>query len=202
MNKSVTPLTAAAIACLCASNLAHGTLLPSERVSLATPDKAKIALLACNRPLSKKDAMNAIRLLETSQIYVDVTCESFARVDVYPSLKVASCDNTTGRWACRSSEAIIVPLVGREVLLSYDSSIDVKTVLEVANYVASVRSFNGRDVAAHISGSCRVGDGKSIPFEGAVSFTFGCEDWDGTITKDCGGERCRLFFTQFAEFIV
>ena len=78
-------------------------------------------------------------------------------------------------------------------MLSYDSRIDLETILEVANYAASVRSFNGYDVAAHINGRCYVGDGKSVPFEGAVSFSFGCDGWDGTITKDCGGAQCRLF---------
>jgi hypothetical protein len=203
MNKSGIPIGVATLLwLLAASPLAHSTLLPSERVSLATRDKSAIALLACNRPLAKDDALDAIRLLETNQIYVSVTCESLGLIDGLPSLKVADCDNTTGRWTCRAADAVRLRLAGREVVLSYDSRIDFKTIREVTDYAASVRSFNGHDVAAHIYGRCYVGDGSSVPFAGAVSFNFGCEGWDGTITKDCGGERCRLFFTQFSEFIV
>ena len=203
MNKSRIPTAAATIACLLgASQQSHSTLLPSERVSLATRDKSAIAPLACTRPLTKNDVFDAVHLLDTSQIYVEVTCESSGLIEGLPALKVANCDNTTGRWACRNADAVRLQLVGREVVLSYDSHIDLKTVLEIANYAASVRLFNGHDVAAAIAGRCYVGDGRSVPFDGAVSFNFGCNDWSGSITKDCGGEKCRLFFTQFAEFIV
>ena len=203
MNKSGIPIASATIVCIVtASQLAHATLLPSEDVSLATRDKSAIALLACNRPLAKSDALNAIRLLETNQIYVEVTCGSFSLIEGIPALKVANCDNTSGRWRCTSADAVRLQLVGKEVVLSYDSRLDFATVLEIANYAASVRLFNGSDVAAHIDGRCYVGDGRSVPFEGAVSFNFACGSWSGTITKDCGGETCRLFFAQWAEFIV
>ena len=203
MNKGGTPLAAATIACLLgASQMANATLLPSENVSLASRDKAAIAQLACDRLLTKNDALDAIRLLDTNQIHVEVTCESFGLIEGLPLLKVAKCDNTTGRWTCSGADAVRLHLVGREVVLSYDSPINFEIVLELANYAASVRSFNGRDVAAHISGRCYLRDGGSVPFEGAVSFDFGCGGWSGTITKDCGGERCRLFFTQWTEFIV
>ena len=202
MNKNGVSLAAATITCLLGSQLANSTLLPSEQVSLAARDKAAIALLACNRPLGKKDVLDAIRLLETKQIHVEVTCESHGLIENFPMLKVANCENTTGRWTCSGADAVRLQLVGREVVLSYDPRIDFETVLELANYAASVRSYNGRDVAAYISGRCFLGDGSSVPFEGAVSFNFGCGGWSGTITKDCGGERCRLFFTQWEEFIV
>jgi hypothetical protein len=203
MIKSGNPIAAASIACLLgASQPAHSTLLPSERVSLATRDKSAIALLACARPLTKNDSFDAVHILETRQVFVDVTCESSGLIEGLPSLKIASCDNTTGLWACRTADAVKLQLVGREVVLSYDHRIDFETVLEIANYAATVRSFNGHDVAAAISGRCYVGDGRSVPFEGAVSFNLGCNDWSATITKDCGGEKCRLFFTQFFEFIV
>src|SRR5688572_8348358 len=199
MNKSAMTFAVVAIVCLGTSEVAHSTLLPSEPISLATRDKVQIALLACNRPFAMHDVIDAIRLLKTTQVYVDVTCEPFGFVEGHPLLKVANCDNSTGRWTCRGSDAVRLQLGGRDVVLSYDSRIDFKLVLEVVNYAVSVRSFNGRDVAARISGRCRLGDGKSVPFNGAVTFTFGCDDWDGTITRDCGGSKCRLFFTQFAE---
>jgi hypothetical protein len=202
MNKSVFSLAAAAITCLLGSQLANSTLLPSEQVSLATRDKAAIALLACNRPLAKDDVLDAIRLLETPQVLVEVTCESYGLIDSLPLLKVANCENTTGRWTCSGADAVRLQLVGREVVLSYDSRIKLETVLELANYAASVRAYNGREVAAYISGQCYLRDGQSVPFEGALSFNFGCGDWSGTITKDCGGEKCRLFFTQWEESIV
>ena len=106
-------------------------LLPSEHVSLATRDRFAIAQLACSRPLAKNDAMDAMRLLETNQIYVEVTCESSGLIESLPSLKVADCDNITGRWTCRSADAVKLQLVGREVFLSYDSRIDFKTVLRL-----------------------------------------------------------------------
>jgi hypothetical protein len=203
MNKSRIPTAVATIACLLGSTqVAHSILIPSEQVSLATRDKAAIVLLACNRPLTKNDVLDARRILESKQIYVDVTCEPFGLIEDLPTLKIANCDNITGRWACSSADAARLRLMGREVLLSYDTRIDFKAALEIAHFAVSVRSFNGNDVAARIDGRCHVGDGKSVPFDGAVSFDFGCDGWSGTITKDCGGEECRLFFTQFAEFIV
>jgi hypothetical protein len=148
------------------------------------------------------DELQAIRLLDTQQIYVDVTCEPFGHIRGFPALKVASCDNTKGHWACSTEGAVRLQLAGREVVLSYDSRIRIETVLEIAEYAASVRSFYGHDVAAYIAGRCHISDGKSVPFEGAVSFSFGCNGWTGAITKDCGGGKCRLYFTQFSEFIV
>lgn len=180
---------------------AHSLLLPTERVVLATRDKSEIAIRACNRPLSKNDVLNATRILESVQIYVQVTCEPVGRVEGLPSLKIASCDNVTGQWACIASDAVRLQLAGKEVVLSYDSRIDIKAVLEIAQYAATVRLFNGRDVAAYIGRRCHVGDGRSKPYEGAVNFDFGCDGWSGAITKDCRGAKCRLFFTQFAEFI-
>jgi hypothetical protein len=180
---------------------AHSVRLPTERVLLATRDKSAIAIRACNRPLSKNDVLTAERILKSSQIYVEVTCEPMARVEGLPSLKIASCDNVMGRWGCVASDAVRLQLAGKEVVLSYDSRIDIKAVLEIANYAATVRLFNGRDVAAYIDGRCHVGDGRSEPYKGAVSFDFGCGGWSGAITKDCRAAKCRLFFTQFAEFI-
>ena len=203
MNKSGTLIATATIAgLLLGSRAAHATLIPSEPVRLATRDKSAIALLACDRPLTKSDELEAIRLLDTQQIYVDVTCEPFGHIRGFPALKIASCDNITGHWACSTEGAVRLQLAGREVVLSYDSRIDFEAVLEIAEYAASVRSFNGHDVAAYIGGRCYVSDGKSVPFEGAVSFNFGCDGWVGAITKDCGGGNCRLYFTQFSEFIV
>src|SRR5688572_1634720 len=98
MNKSGIALVAATIACLLGSQLANSTLLPSERVSLATRDKTAIALLACNRPLTKNDVLDAIRLLGTEEIQVEVTCEPHGFMQSLPLLKVANCENTTGRW--------------------------------------------------------------------------------------------------------
>src|SRR4029453_18585296 len=107
MNRSGIPIAAALIVCLIgASPLAQSTLLPSEEVSLATRDRSAIALLACKRPLATSDALDAIRLLEANQIYVEVTCESFGLINGLPSLKVANCDHTTGRWTCSSADAV------------------------------------------------------------------------------------------------
>jgi hypothetical protein len=182
--------------------MAWATLLPAERVSLATRDKAAIAELACQRRLARGDTLEATHLLGTNDIHVAVTCEPAGDVQGHPALKVGDCDNTAGRWTCRTAEAIRLKLAGKDIVVSYDSSLEIDSVVEIANYAASVRSFNGYDVAASIAGKCFVDDGRSVPFEGAVSFNFGCGGWSGTITKDCGGEKCRLFFTQWAETIV
>lgn len=186
---------------LCVSRPAQSTLIASEDVLLATRDKAAIALLACKRPLASHDALKAIRLTGTREIHVDVTCESTSQVQGLPSLRVANCNNAAGRWSCESSEAVRMQLAGKDVVLSYDSSMELSTVLEVANFAASVRSFNGYDVAAIMDGQCYVGGGTSVPFEGAVSYNIGCGNWDGSITKDCGGKQCRLFFTQLGEIL-
>jgi hypothetical protein len=203
MRKSRIPTIAvAAVALACASLPAHSTLIASEPVSLNTSDKSAIAVLVCSRTSVKSDSFDAIRILHTKQVYVQVTCEPYGLAEGLPALRVAGCDNTAGRWACNNvSDAVRLRLAENNIVLSHDAHVSVATAVEIAKFAMTVRAFNGYDVAAHIFGRCSIGDGQSVPFQGAVSFNFGCEGWMGTITKDCGGKTCRLFFTSFDEII-
>ena len=52
-----------------------------------------------------------------------------------------------------------------------------------------------------LPGSAEIGDGHTVPFPGALNFNFTCDGPSASITKDCGGSQCRLFFTEFGIWV-
>ena len=194
--------TIVALVMVGASPGAYATLAATEYVTLSARDKWALESQACGAG-RKAGKLESWRFLGGSkEIYVEIDCRPFGTIAGLPALKIATCDNTSGRWACPEiATAPRMTFATGEALLSYADSVTPETAIEIATYATTVRSVNGRDVAAQLSGRCWVYDEKSIPFEGAISFNLRCEGWEASITKDCWENRCRLFFTAFDEII-
>jgi len=185
-----------------ASPGAYATLIPTEDVTLSARDKLVLETQACGVGHKAGQLKSWHYLGDGRKVHVEIDCVPFGTIAGLPALKIATSGNTSGRWACPEiATALRMTFATGEALLSYADSMTPETAIEIATYATTARSVNGHDRSAQLSGRCRVYDGKSVPFEGAISFNLGCEGWKASITKDCWENRCRLFFTAFDEII-
>jgi hypothetical protein len=88
-----------------------------------------------------------------------------------------------------------------ELLVEYVDSVTPAAAIELVTFVNDSSNFNGQDVSVLLAGRCRISDGHTIPFPGALNFDFSCDGPRASITKDCWDSRCRFFFTDFGIWV-
>jgi hypothetical protein len=166
-----------------ASPGAHATSIANEPVTLSAGDQLALESQACGVGHKAGQLKSRRPVGDRKEIRVEIDCVPFGTIAGLPALKIATCDNTSGRWTCPEiATALPMKFATGEALLSYADAMTPATAIEIATCAATVRSADGRDVAATLSGRC-------------------CDGWRASITRDCWDNRRRLFFTAFDEIM-
>ena len=192
----------AVLAGVVSSDLAFATLVASEEVNLGVRERVLLEQRICGNH-QKAERIKAERIeTDPATILAHVVCVPHTTFAGYPSLKTGECEKTNGKWKCgRALPALKIKLRSGELVLEYSDSVSPDAAIEVVKYANSVSTFNGRDVSGLLAGRCRVGDGRTITFPGAINFSIQCEGPTAEITKDCWDDQCRMFFTAFDVWI-
>jgi hypothetical protein len=88
-----------------------------------------------------------------------------------------------------------------DLLVEYVDSVTPAAAIELVKFVSGSSTFNGQDVSVLLAGRCRISDGRTVPFPGALNFNFTCDGPSASITKDCWDSQCRFFFTEFGIWV-
>jgi hypothetical protein len=192
----------AVLASVLLSGPSSATLIPSEEVKLSTRERVFLQHHICGDG-QKVEQIRAERIeTEPVSILAHIVCFPHATLAGYPALKTGECEKTYGTWKCdRVLPALRMNLRSEELVLEYSDSVSPDAAVEVIKFANSASTFNGRDVSGLLVGRCRVSDGRTIPFPGAVTFSIQCQGPAAKITKDCWDRRCRMFFTDFGVWV-
>ena len=178
------------------------TMIPSEKIKLGAREHGQLEVQICGNG-QKAERIDAQRIQsDPITLTARVTCISHEAFADYPIVKTGECEKGAAGWKCGIPvPALRMRIYSEELLLEYADGVTPGSAIELVNFVRGVPTFNGQDVSMLLVGRCRISDGHSSPFPGALNFNYDCEGPSAKITKDCWEKQCRLFFTQFGIWI-
>ena len=179
-------------------NHVFATMIPSEKIEVGAREQGQLEAHICGAG-HKAERIDARRIqTNPPTLTARVTCISREAFAGYPILKTGSCEKGVAGWKCGSPvPALRMRIHSEELLLEYADSVTPSSAIELVKFVRSVPTFNGHDVSMLLVGRCRISDGHTAPFPGALNFNYDCDGPSASITKDCWENHCRLFFTEF-----
>jgi len=177
---------------------ASATMIPSEKVALDARERAELESRVCGRG-RKAELIDAQRFqTRPPTLSARITCVPYGQIAGYPALKTGVCESSGAEWACKDPTlALRMQVRSKELLVEYADSVTPADAVELVKFVSSSSTFNGQNTSALLVGRCRISDGHTAPFPGALNFNYNCDGPSASITKDCWGSQCRVFFTDF-----
>jgi hypothetical protein len=177
-------------------------MIPSDRVVLDARERAELESQVCGRG-QKAELIDAQRFHTTPPtLSALITCVPYGQIGGYPALKTGVCEKAGTEWTCKDPAlALRMHVRSEELLVEYVDSVTSAAAIELVKFVSSASTFNGQNVSVLLVGRCRISDGHTAPFPGALNFNYNCDGPSASITKDCWGDRCRLFFTDFGIWV-
>jgi hypothetical protein len=181
---------------------ASATIIPSEKVALDARERAKLESRVCGHG-QKADLIDAQRFQTTPlTLSARITCVPYGHIAGYPALKTGVCEKSGARWTCEDPAlALRMQVRSKELLVEYVDSVTPAAAVELVKFVSSASTFNGQNTSALLVGRCRISDGHTAPFPGALNFNYNCDGPSASITKDCWDSQCRVFFTDFGIWV-
>jgi hypothetical protein len=173
-------------------------MIPSESVKLGARERGYMEAQICGDG-KKAEVIDAQRVQTKPQILsARITCVPYGAIAGYPALKTGECEKTSVQWNCGPPvPALRMVIRSEELLMEYVDNVTPDAAIEIVKFVSSESTFNGQNIAMLLVGRCRISDGRTAPFPGAINFNYACDGPSASITKDCWDSQCRLFFTDF-----
>ena len=192
----------AALAGIAWASYSFATMIPSEKLKLGAREQGQLEAQICGDG-QKAERIDAQRIqTNPPTLTARVTCVSHEAFAGYPVLKTGECEKGVAGWKCSGPVAALrMQILSDELLLEYVDSVTPGNAIELVKFIRSVPTFNGQNVSMLLAGRCRISDGHTSPFPGALNFNYDCEGPSASITKDCWENRCRLFFTEFGIWV-
>lgn len=177
---------------------AFATMILSEKAELGVRDRAYLENHICGEG-QKAEQIDAQRVqTKPPTISARITCAPYGTIAGYGALKTGECEKTNVEWSCgQPVPALRMKMHSEDLVLEYADSVTPSAAIDVVKFVSGISTFNGQSVATLLVGRCRISDGRTAPFPGAVNFNYVCAGPSASITKDCWKNQCRLFFTDF-----
>jgi hypothetical protein len=180
------------LACLLPT-LASAELLETVAVSLSTADRTSIVGQVCMKPVGvaaeKFDARRATSKSDNGSrpTYVNVICVAHSSVLGHRVKRIASCDNSYGRWSCTSADFLEYGLWPGPDYLELANERDIATDLEVVKSLLLSRTFQGHDLADLMQGqSC------SVKVKTQDTWELVCGVTSINVERKCESGSCRF----------
>ena len=192
----------AVLAGIALTGSAHATLIPSEKVELGVRERVGLETRICGDG-QKAELIDAQRIqTKPPTLSARITCFPNGTIAGYPALISGECEKANVEWNCgKPVPALRMKIRSEELILEYADGVTATAAIEIVKFVSGISTFNGQDVAVLLVGKCRIGDGRTAPFPGALNFNFTCDGPSASITKDCWESQCRWFFTDFGVWV-
>jgi hypothetical protein len=172
---------------------ASAELLETVAISLSTADRMSIVDQVCRRPAGvSAENFDARRATSPSDngsrpIYVNVICVAHSYVLGHRVKRLASCNNSHGRWSCTSGDFLEYGLWPGPDYLELLSGSDIATDLEVVKSLLLLRTFRGHDLADLMEGqSCSVKPKSQDRWELVCGVT------SISVERECASGSCRF----------
>jgi hypothetical protein len=177
-------------------------MIPSDEVDLDSRDRSYLQTRICGDG-RKAERINGRRVQTTPPtLSVGIICAPNGSIANHQVLKTGECEKTNVEWNCGPPvQALRMKIHSEDLVLEYTDGVTPNDAIEIVSFIRGVSGFNGQDVGALLVGRCRISDGRTAPFLGAVNFNYVCDGPSASITKDCWENRCRLYFTDFGVWV-
>jgi hypothetical protein len=174
------------------------TMISSEKVVLGARERVQLESRVCGD--GKQAELVDAERVETKppSLSVRIACAPYGAIAGYTALKTGECEKSGAKWSCgEPALALRMHIRSEDLLVEYVDSVSADVAIQLVKFVNETSTFNGQDVSVLLSGSCRISDGHTVPFPGALNFNLACGGPEASITRDCWNSQCRFFFTDF-----